>query len=179
MGLFPSWVSFAKTRFIHKMVNPTGYRRGTRDMFSRAYKKKGVEHLSTYLRTYKSGDIVDIKGNGAFQKGMPHKSYHGKTGRVFNVSKHAVGVIVNKRVKGRILPKKISIRVEHVKHSTCRQDFLDRVKKNEALKNKAKAEGKPAPECKRFAKEPITAHKVVAVGNEPQFLAPIPYEFVA
>ena len=43
------------------MVNPTGYRRGTRDMFSRAYKKKGVEHLSTYLRTYKSGDIVDIK----------------------------------------------------------------------------------------------------------------------
>ena len=43
------------------MVNPTGYRRGTRDMFSRAYKKKGVEHLSTYLRTYKSGDIVDVK----------------------------------------------------------------------------------------------------------------------
>ena len=30
---------------------------------------------------YKSGDIVDVKGNGAFQKGMPHKSYHGKTGR--------------------------------------------------------------------------------------------------
>ena len=43
------------------MVNPTGYRRGTRDMFARDYKKKGVEHLSTYLRTYKSGDIVDIK----------------------------------------------------------------------------------------------------------------------
>merc|ERR1712066_489866 len=52
-------------------VNPTGYRRGTRDMFSRAYKKKGVEHLSTYLRTYKSGDIVDIKGNGAFQRVCP------------------------------------------------------------------------------------------------------------
>ena len=44
------------------MVNPTGYRRGTRDMFSRGYKKKGVEHLSTYLKTYKIGDIVDIKG---------------------------------------------------------------------------------------------------------------------
>merc|ERR1719291_374189 len=63
-------------------------------MFSRAYKTKGVEHLSTYLKVYKIGDIVDIKGNGAFQKGMPHKSYHGKTGRVFNVSKHALGVIV-------------------------------------------------------------------------------------
>ena len=62
------------------MTNPKGYRRGTRDMFSRAYKTKGVEHLSTYLKCYKTGDIVDIKGNGAFQKGMPHKSYHGKTG---------------------------------------------------------------------------------------------------
>ena len=43
------------------MTNPKGYRRGTRDMFSRAYKTKGVEHLSTYLKTYKIGDIVDIK----------------------------------------------------------------------------------------------------------------------
>ena len=43
------------------MTNPTGYRRGTRDMFSRAYKTKGVEHLSTYLKVYKIGDIVDVK----------------------------------------------------------------------------------------------------------------------
>ena len=46
------------------MVNPTGYRRGTRDMFSRGYKKGGVEHLSTYLKNYKIGDIVDVKGDG-------------------------------------------------------------------------------------------------------------------
>merc|ERR1711929_45630 len=98
-------------------------RRGTRDMFSRAYKRKGVEHLSTYLTTYKMGDIVDIKGNGAFQKGMPHKAYHGKTGRVFNVAKQAVGVIVNK----------------HVKHSQCRQEFLDRVQANDAKKKAANA----------------------------------------
>ena len=31
-------------------------------MFSRAHKKKGVEHLSTYLKLYKIGDIVDVKG---------------------------------------------------------------------------------------------------------------------
>ena len=43
------------------MTNAKGYRRGTRDMFSRAYKRKGVEHLSTYLTTYRMGDIVDIK----------------------------------------------------------------------------------------------------------------------
>ena len=110
---------------------------------------------------------------------MPHKSYHGKTGRVFNVSKHAVGVIVNKRVKGRILPKRVSVRIEHIKHSTCRQDFLDRVKTNEQMKKEAKAAGKDAPDCKRHAKAPLTAHVVKTEGNEPQFLAPIPYEFVA
>jgi len=30
---------------------------------------------------------------------MPHKCYHGKTGRVYNVTQHAVGIIVNKQVK--------------------------------------------------------------------------------
>merc|ERR1711902_194433 len=97
------------------------------------------------------GEIVDIKGCGAFQKGMPHKSYHGKTGRVFNVTKHAVGVVVNKRVRGKILAKRI-----------------------------AKEAGKPAPDCKRIAKQVIPGHTVVAgESNQPQFLAPIPYEFVA
>ena len=38
------------------------------------------------------------QGDGAVQKGMPHKLYHGKTGRVYNVTQHAVGIIVNKRV---------------------------------------------------------------------------------
>lgn len=40
-----------------------------------------------------------LQGHGAVQKGMPHKFYHGKTGKVFNVTKHAVGVIINKRVR--------------------------------------------------------------------------------
>ena len=48
---------------------------------------------------------------------MPHKAFHGKTGRVFNVTKHAVGVVVNKRVRGKILAKRISVRVEHIKKS--------------------------------------------------------------
>lgn len=110
---------------------------------------------------------------------MPHKSYHGKTGRVFNVTKHAVGVIVNKRVKGRILPKRISVRIEHVKHSACRLDFLKRVKANEQAKREAKAAGQKAPDCKRHPKQPIGAHMVSTKDNEPQFLAPIQYEFVA
>ncbi len=42
---------------------------------------------------------MSFQGNGAIQKGMPFKAYHGRTGRVFNVTQHAVGVIVNKRVR--------------------------------------------------------------------------------
>lgn len=56
-----------------------GYRRGTRDMFSKKFRTKGMAchcvmiiyctcvlitgpvHLSTYLRVYKVGDRVDIK----------------------------------------------------------------------------------------------------------------------
>merc|ERR1712142_788138 len=162
-----------------KMTNPKGERRGTRDMFSRGYKKNGVEHLSTYLKTYKIGDIVDIKGCGAFQKGMPHKAYHGKTGRVFNVSKRAVGVVVNKRVGGKILPKRICVRVEHVKRSQCRKDFLDRVHANEVKKKEAKTTGKKGAPCKRLPQAPKEAHLVSTKDNEPQVLGPIPFEFMA
>merc|ERR1712066_438046 len=149
-----------------KMTNPKGYRRGTRDMFSMAYKRKGVEHLSTYLTTYKVGDIVDVKGNGAFQKGMPYKYYHGKTGRVFNVTRRAVGVIVNKQLGNRIIPKRINIRIEHIKHSKCRDYFLRRVKENEVNKKAAKAKGEKY-DCKRQAVQPTPAHFVSSKNNKP------------
>ena len=43
------------------MGHTTGYRRGTRYLFSRSFRKHGPIHLSTYLKVYKRGDIVDIK----------------------------------------------------------------------------------------------------------------------
>merc|ERR1712018_463828 len=124
-----------------KMTNTKGYRRGTRYMFSKKFRTKGVIPLSTYLKVYKKGDIVDIKGDGAVQKGMPHKVYHGTTGRVFNVSRKAVGVIVNKKHNGRIIAKRVNLRIEHVRHSKSRQGFLDRVKANNARIAEAKAAG--------------------------------------
>lgn len=45
-----------------------GQRARTRDLFSRPYRGKGYIPLSTYLRTYKIGDYVDIKVNAAVQK---------------------------------------------------------------------------------------------------------------
>ncbi|CAF1553924.1 unnamed protein product, partial [Adineta ricciae] len=128
-----------------KMTNPKGYRRGTRHLFARDFKKNGRIPLATYMKIFKRGDIVDIKGNGAVQKGMPHRFYHGKTGRVFNVTRHAVGIIVNKRVRHRVIAKRINVRIEHIKHSKCRADFLNRVKLSEQLKRAAKESGKPVP----------------------------------
>jgi large subunit ribosomal protein L21e len=75
-----------------------GLRARTRDSFSRPFRKKGYIPLTTYLRTYKIGDYVDVKVNGAVHKGMPHKFYHGRTGRVWNVTKRAIGVEINKQV---------------------------------------------------------------------------------
>uniref|UniRef100_A0A8C6H9R5 60S ribosomal protein L21 n=1 Tax=Mus spicilegus TaxID=10103 RepID=A0A8C6H9R5_MUSSI len=79
------------------MMNTKGKRRGTRYMFSRPFRKHGVVPLATYMRIYKKGDTVDIKGMGTVQKGMLHKCYHGKTRRVYNVTQHAVGIDVNKQ----------------------------------------------------------------------------------
>ncbi|KAK7503715.1 hypothetical protein BaRGS_00004838 [Batillaria attramentaria] len=160
------------------MTNSKGVRRGTRYMFSRKFRTHGVELLSKYMKVYKRGDIVDIKGDGAVQKGMPHKVYHGKTGRIFNVTQHAVGVIVNKTVGNRIIPKKINVRIEHVKHSNCRLDFLNRVRKNEELKKEAKAKGVQV-QCKRQPQQPREGHFVSTKYNKPQWLQPIPYEIIA
>lgn len=64
-----------------------------------------------------------------------------RTGIVYNVTARAVGVIVYKVVGNRYMEKRVNLRVEHVKHSKCRDDFLNRVKKNAELKKEAKAAG--------------------------------------
>lgn len=45
-----------------------GLRSRTRHMFQRGFRNHGYIPLSTYLRTYKIGDYVDIKVNGAIHK---------------------------------------------------------------------------------------------------------------
>ncbi|CCH44712.1 60S ribosomal protein L21-A [Wickerhamomyces ciferrii] len=148
---------------------------GTRYLFQRDFKKHGVIPLSTYLKTYRVGDIVDIKGNGAVQKGLPHKWYHGKTGRVFDVTKSSVGVIVYKIVRNKYLEKRVHLRVEHVKHSDSRKDFLLRVKANAEKKKQARETGEPA-QLKRQPGLPREARVVSTQGNLPETIKPLPYE---
>jgi len=124
--------------------------------------------------------MVNIKGNGAFQKGMPHKFYHGKTGRVYNVTQHALGVVVNKRVRHRIIAKKINVRIEHVNPNKGRDEFVKRVKEINAARREAKKSGKPLPVLKRVPTPPKEGH-FVRVNKESKIrnLAPIPFEFIA
>lgn len=77
---------------------PAGLRSRTRDLFARPFRRKGCIPLSTYLKTYKIGEYVDVSVNGAVHMGMPHKVYHGRTGSIWNVTKRAVGVEINKQV---------------------------------------------------------------------------------
>jgi large subunit ribosomal protein L21e len=143
------------------MPHTNGYRGSTRKIFSKAFRKHGTIPLSRYLVNLRRGDFVDIKADSAVQKGMPHKLYHGRTGRIFNVTQHAVGVIVNKRVKHRIFAKRIHVRVEHVAKSNCQKAHLKRVEENDARK---RAGDKSAN--KRAHELPREEHLVVTGATE-------------
>ncbi|KAM6498728.1 Ribosomal protein L21e domain containing protein [Amanita muscaria] len=157
------------------MPHSFGYRARTRHMFTRGFKDHGPIKLSTYLLTYRVGDIVDIKANAAQQKGMPHKFYHGRTGIIYNVTPSAVGVIVYKVVGNRYIEKRVNLRTEHVKHSKCRQEFLARVKSNRAAHVAAKEKGERV-NLKRIPAQPREARTVSTSQNTPQTITPVPYE---
>ena len=141
------------------MVHSFGVRARTRDLFSKPYKKHGATPFSRYFVNYKMGDYVDVIADGSIHKGMPHKFYHGKTGKVFDVTAHAVGVIVNKLVNGRIVPKRIHVRIEHVRKSQSRVAFVERVKRNDLAKIEAKKKGQKLV-TKRAPVAPREAHRV-------------------
>ncbi|KAJ5233986.1 60S ribosomal protein L21-A [Penicillium citrinum] len=157
------------------MPHSYGLRAGTRYAFSRNFKEHGMIRLSTYLKTFRVGDIVDLKVNGAVQKGMPHKVYHGKTGVVYNVTKSSVGVLLYKRVDNRYIEKRINVRIEHVQHSRSREEFINRVKENALKKREAKEKGIHV-HLKRQAVGPREAHTISFTDNIPETVVPIAYD---
>ncbi|EGG19647.1 S60 ribosomal protein L21 [Cavenderia fasciculata] len=160
------------------MTHSYGLRSGTRSLFARGFRQHGRLNATTYLRTYKVGDIVDIKANGNVQKGMPHKFYHGRTGRVWIVTPRAVGIVVNKRVGPRIIAKKIYIRVDHVKPNNARIVAAERRAAAKAEKKAAKAAGKPLPPKARFPALPTKAFFVNPRDTEVETIAPLKYELL-
>ncbi|XP_035758455.1 60S ribosomal protein L21 [Egretta garzetta] len=119
------------------------------------YLLTGVVPLATYMRIYKKGDIVDIK-----------------------VLSTVLRNNLISFLRGKILAKRINVRIEHIKHSKSRDSFLQRVKENEKKKKEAKEKGIWV-QLKRQPAPPREAHFVRTNGKDPELLEPIPYEFMA
>ncbi|KAL6057018.1 60S ribosomal protein L21 [Balamuthia mandrillaris] len=159
------------------MPHSFGYRARTRHLFAQPFRRHGLPGLSRYLTTYKIGDYVDIKADASIHKGMPHKFYHGRTGIVWNVTKRAIGVEINKQVRNRIIKKRIHVRVEHVQKSRCREDFLKRVKANEQAKKAQKTAGVKLS-LKRLPAQPKKGGIVKAKFSQVETVTPLKYELL-
>ncbi|KAM0676579.1 hypothetical protein BDAP_002875 [Binucleata daphniae] len=114
-----------------------GFRSGTRKKFKKQIRHKGMPNISTYLQNYKIGDYVDIYVNSAVNKSMPHKTYHGKTGKVYKVDSRTIGVKVKRIVGNRQIEENINVNIEHLRKSRCREEFEKRSKQYFEKKNAA------------------------------------------
>ncbi|KAG9351378.1 hypothetical protein JZ751_022627 [Albula glossodonta] len=63
--------------------------------------------------------------------------------------------------RGKILAKRINVRIEHIKHSKSRDSFLQRVKENE----KKKIEAKQAGAWVELKRQPLPNRKWGAPGS--------------
>ena len=111
-----------------------GKRSNTRNSFSRAFKKHGQEHSSTYIKNFKIGELVDISVNSSIQRGLPYKFYHGKTGKIFSITKFSAGVNVEKKVGNKKILKRLNIRLEHLNKSKTGVNFREKLKTRDIMR---------------------------------------------
>ena len=69
----------------------------------------------------------------------------------------------------------MNLRIEHVKHSKCRLDFIRRVKDNAQKRKEAKESGQ-AVTLKRLPEQPKSSFYVSTKNNKPITISPVPYE---
>uniref|UniRef100_A0A0G4FJ82 60S ribosomal protein L21 n=1 Tax=Chromera velia CCMP2878 TaxID=1169474 RepID=A0A0G4FJ82_9ALVE len=155
------------------MPHSFGYRARTRNKFQKGYKQKGLPSVGRYLTVFKKGDYVDIKVDPSIHKGMPYQYYHGRTGLVFNVTQTSIGVAVKKVVGNREILKRIHVRSEHLRKSRCNEDFISRVRENDAKRAEAKKRGEKLV-LKRSTGQPKGSETVIP--NKPiETFAPIKF----
>lgn len=92
------------------MPKSKGFKHSTRKLFTKSPRKRGLQSLGRLLVRYKVGDKVVIKIDPAIQKGMPHRRYHGKVGKIAEVRGRAYVV----HMKAGNMTKKIIARPEHL-----------------------------------------------------------------
>ncbi len=159
------------------MPHAYGVRGKTRSLFSKPFRRHGQDPISRSLVNFHVGDFADIIVDGAKHKGMPHKYYHGRTGRVYDVSKRAIGVIINKKVRNRCIEKRLHIRFEHLRKSRCRDAFIKRIQVNDKAKTAANKDKKRIS-TKRIPAAPETAHLIDLSKTQVEFVNPKPFTYV-
>ena len=82
---------------------------------------------------------------------------------------------MNKQVNTRIVRKRIHVCIEHVQPSRCKEDLIERIKKNDLLKAEAKSKGENIS-TKRQPEEPKPGF--IVEGATLETVTPIPYDVV-
>lgn len=155
------------------MTRSNGKRSNTRNSHSRPFKAHGSEHTSTYLQNYKIGDYVDIVINSAIHKGLPFKFYHGKTGKIFKISKSSLGVKIEKKVGNRKILKKINIRIEHLRTSKSNIGFKEKKSSKDQIRRKEKKTSNDNFQLRRMDGLPREKH--IVPFEKVKILTPEPY----
>ena len=92
------------------------------------------------MQISKKGDICRHSGTGTVQK-MPLKCSHGKTGRVYNVIRHVVGIVINQQLRARFLPRELMYVLSILNTPKSQASILNCVKENDQKKKEAKEKG--------------------------------------
>ena len=90
-----------------------GIMEGTRQIFRRSPRKRGLSPITRALRTFEIGDKATIVINSSVQSGWPHHRFHGLTGTV--VEKRGRAYVLDVRFGGKI--KKAIVSSEHLKRA--------------------------------------------------------------
>jgi len=92
------------------MKKSKGYRAETRRLLKKRPRERGKVRISKLLYEYEPGSPVVIKIDSSIHKGMPHRRYQGKIGKV--VDKRGRSYVVS--VTQGDAAKEIVVRPEHL-----------------------------------------------------------------
>lgn len=92
------------------MKKSKGYRSRTRHLLKKKLRERGKVRLSKLLYEYQPSTQVIIKIDPSVQKGMPHRRYHGRIGKIANKRGRSYVVSVS---QGKAV-KEIIVRPEHL-----------------------------------------------------------------
>merc|ERR1712178_631738 len=95
-----------------RLPNAAGYRNRNRRRSTKSRTSKGPARLENHYLKYKLGESVTLQTEITNPSGSPHKVYSGQTGKIWSLSRRAVGVEFRKLVAGRIWRKRIQVHID-------------------------------------------------------------------